>query len=190
MNIPVKKKKKYFSVVLLRKNLNAYVLPTVSQKDQSTTRTSYPGLQTWILLPGTIGPVYAPFFATIPRTPQCPLSHGTDKLITQLKCREMSIHPRGRFYSQDLALSCVSSACISHGLGKCLPFPCMRHTPLVMAWEDSQHVYNPWLSFRLQELPRPEDWSFQWQNKELNPQLLCFCPSLPGVPVSFLNWTW
>lgn len=69
--------------------------------------------------------------------------------------------------------------------GKCLPFSCI--TPLIMAQKDSQRVCNPWVHSRLRELTWPEDWPLLWQNKDVNPQLLCYCPSPPGVPVSFPN---
>lgn len=156
------------------------------KKTRALTRTSYLGLKIWILL----APVYGPSFATFPRTPQYPLSHGTGKPVTQLKCRGMSIHSRWSLYSQGLVLSHVYGACICHWPGKCLPFPCMRCTPLVMAWEYSQRMYIPWLHFRLQELSQPDAQPLLWQNKELNPHLLCCCPGLPGMWVSFPNWTW
>lgn len=126
-----------------------------------------------------------PCLCHCPRTVQCPLSPGTDKPVTQLKYRGISMHTGGNLYSQDLALSYVPSAHISHGLGKCLPFSCI--TPLVVARKDSQRVCNPWLHFRLCELPWPEDRPLPWQNKDVNSQLLCYCPSPPGVPVSFPN---
>jgi len=50
-------------------------------------------------------------------------------------------------------------------------------------------VYNPQLPFRLQELPQLEDWLLSWQNKQLNPQPLRYCPGLHGVLVSFPNLT-
>lgn len=126
--------------------------PKSHKKIRALIRTSYLGLQIWILL----APIEASFFVTLPWTPQCPHSHGT-KPIRQLKCRGLPIHPKGSLYSQDLELSHVSGAWISHWLGKCLPCPCTKCTPLVMAWEYLQHVYNPRLCFRLQELPQPED---------------------------------
>lgn len=108
------KKKKILSLVV-EKSLNAYVLPKVSQRDQSMTRTSYLRLQIWILLCWDNSPVYTLLLATFSRTPQCPLCHGMDKPITQLKCRWMLTYPRGSLFAQGIVRSGLW--CLHHVMG-------------------------------------------------------------------------
>lgn len=65
------------------------------------------GFKSGFLLCWDNSPFYTTLLATFPKTPQCPLCHGMEKPITQLKCRWMLIYPRGSLFAQGIVHSCL-----------------------------------------------------------------------------------